>query len=210
MMRKRGMLVLAVLIGGVSLSAFGITIELEAGTVAMANVNALIDDFNEADVPELAHLNVGVGLGGAIPVYRFANFGILSVGARGTIARQSARDASIVATSLGLLARFDAAFGRWTGSGEFYAGRGQLDFAAERLAGLTGWGLGLGGSISYGFPVMKRLSATAAVGFRWHPISEMSDDSGQKYRGRGTPFVDFSGLSASIGMKWMVSERSDE
>jgi hypothetical protein len=112
------------------------------------------------------------------------------------------RDVSASAGLVGFFfgAKLDVA--RWQFSGGFGVQRGTFELPAERLLGVAGWGACLEAGARYEFAVAPKLSATLTLRGQWAPIYEMEDGAGQKYRGRGMPFVDFTGMSASMGINW--------
>jgi hypothetical protein len=184
-------------------------IGLSGHSVAMGHVNELIETFEVDAGVALSPLRVAAGIEATAPVFSLGRIGTLAAGARYLMARTASRDASAAASLLGLLVRAQFGFGNWTATLDVIGSRGTFSFAEARFVGLSGLGAGLGGSISYRLGLTDRLGITAGVAAQWMAFNEMRDSGGQKYRGRGTPFVDFSGISASIGLTWSLPERRD-
>jgi len=201
-----------VFVVGIGLTACGLSLsgDFQAALVSMEHINGVIGDLVEATDVDLQPLSVGFGFGAAVSLLELARIGTLSVGLEGLVARQVDRDASVEASSLGAFTRAELARGRFRFAIDLLLARGSLDFASARLAHLAGWSLGARACVGYTLPITKALLVGVRLGYRMSPFHEMVDRSGQTYRGRGTPFMDFSGVSASIGVEWMASERSDE
>jgi hypothetical protein len=202
MRRMKTIVTAAALLLGLSAGASGFSGEIVGLSVAMGHVNELIDGYNaDADV-ELATLRAGVGVEVAGDLAIVGSAITLGAGGRGLLARTTKRDVSLTASLVGLFARGAYAAGPWRASADVGAYFGSLSFPSARLVGLRGLGVGLAGRIGYVLPVTSALGFDIHVGLEWLPVQEMTDSAGQKYRGRGTPFMDFSGLSASIGVIW--------
>jgi len=168
----------------------------------MEHVGTLLDEASVAAGVDLAPLNVsygvrvqgGLDLEGPLPQVYGAAFG--------TAASAQTRD---VAASLGLLGvGFGAEFSRapWAAYLGLCVGRASFDLPAVRLMGLTGWAMGVELGGGYAIGLGPHLGASFRIGGQWLPVQEMTDAAGQTYRGRGMPFVDFTGLVASIGIMW--------
>jgi hypothetical protein len=176
--------------------------EFASSYCVMENPNEILTRLGSDLGIDVPGLNMGFGgrlqlgfdpQGPLAPVYiAISGFG-LSAGTR---------DVSASAGLIGFIfgAKLDVA--HWQFSGGFGAQRGTFELPAERLVGLAGWGACLEAGAGYELPLGPKLSATLTLRGQWAPIHEMADRTGQKYRGRGMPFVDFTGLSASMGINW--------
>jgi hypothetical protein len=182
-------------------------VDLAAGPLgffaSMHNANSLIGSFaadNTITIPTL-HLGWGMKMDASLfsPVQRLD----IGLGMRYLSAiTGDGREVSIEASLAGLCL--------WTGyqSGGFEfvadvgAYRGTFSFSAARYESLVGWQGGLTGSINYLAIAREHYSLKTAVSLQWLPIDEMHDTTGQRYRGRGESFLDFSGISVSILLSW--------
>lgn len=202
-MNRTGSIAIAgLLLLGLSLGASALSAELLGFSVAMGHINELVDGFNLDSEVELGALRAGAGIELAGDVATIGSAVSLGVGGRGLLSRVSERDVAATALLFGVFGRGTYALGRWFASGDLGAYLGSFSFPSARLTGLRGVGLGLGGRIGYALPFTDRLGLDIQLGLEWMPIQQMTDAAGQKYRGRGTPFMDFSGLSVSIGVIW--------
>jgi hypothetical protein len=176
--------------------------EFVSSYCVMENPNEILTRLGSDLGIDVPGLNVGFGgrlqlgfdpQGPLAPVY----FGI-----SGLAMSAGTRDVSASAGLLGLCLGAKLDLAHWQFSGGFGVQRGTFELPAERMIGLEGWGACLEAGARYGFPLGPKLSATLTLRGQWAPIYEMEDRTGQRYRGRGMPFVDFTGLSASIGINW--------
>jgi len=184
----------------------GATVAVDAEFVSsycvMENPNEILTRLGSDLGIDVPGLNMGFGgrlqlgfdpQGPLAPVYVAISGLAMSAGTRDVSA-----SAGLVGFCLG--AKLDVA--RWQVSGGFGVQRGTFELPAERLVGLEGWGACLEAGARYEFAVAPKLSATLTLRGQWAPIYEMEDRTGQKYRGRGMPYVDFTGMSASMGINW--------
>lgn len=183
---------------------------LSGFSVSMAHINSLIEEFDVDAELGLAPLRTGAGVEVSGTILPIGEIGSLGVGGRGLLAREVSRDVSINASMIALFAQGTLALGRWRASVDAGVCHGMFSFPAARVVSLSGFGVGLVGRAGYRLPVSERFALAFDLGLQWLSIPEMKDAGGQRYRGRGTPFMDFSGISASIGLTWVVSERSNE
>lgn len=190
--------------------ATGVTIGLQGFSVSMEHINDLIEDFGDDGERGLSPLRTGAGCEISGSVLPIGGIGSLGLGGRVLFARVTSGDTTVATSMLGLFARTALTLGRWIAQIDAGVYRGTYSFPAVRAVDLSGWGAGLAGTVGYALPLSERFALAFDLGLRWLPIQEMRDPAGQKYRGRGTPFMDFSGISASIGLTWMVPERRDE
>lgn len=204
-MLRRGMFagVAAVLV--LALPA-GAAVVLDAEFVSsycvMENPNEILAQLGSdlgIDVPGLhtgfgGRLQLGFDPQGLLaPVYVAISGLAMSAGTRDVSA-----SAGLVEFCFGV--KLDAA--RWQFSGGFGVQRGTFELPAGRMVGLAGWGACLEAGGRYEFALAPKLSATLTLRGQWAAIHEMEDRTGQKYRGRGMPFVDFTGMSISMGINW--------
>lgn len=190
--------------------ATDLTIGLRGFTVSMGHINGLIEEFEQDAELDLSPLLAGAGIEADVGIFAMGDRGSIGFGGRGLLVRETFRDVTITASLVGLFARAEFAFGKWMAHVDAGGHRGTYSFPAARIPGLSGWGAGLGGGVAYRLPLTERFALALDLGLAWLPVPEMSDADGQKYRGRGTPFMDFSGISASIKLTWLVPERSNE
>jgi hypothetical protein len=149
-----------------------------------------------------ASLSVGYGLrlqgaldlGGRLPQLYAAFWGT------GTSAqeREVGARVSILGVGLGAEVRRD----RWLMYAGLCGGRAAFSLPALDLVDLVGWGAGLELGGGFALAVSPKLSFVFRLGGQLLPVQEMKDARGQTYRGRGVPFVDYTGLAASIGVSW--------
>lgn len=200
----RRVLWFAVLLLCSSIMASGIplNVDVSIGYVGLGHVNGLINDFADEYGADLSEMHVGVGGGLEIGAMRVLGAGEVTFGGRGLVSQQTGRDASVSASLLGLCLGLGYDTGRLRASVDVGAYRGALTFSEARYVDLVGWGPGVAAQGEVRILSRERLSATAGLSVRWLPIYEMEDSSGQTFRGRGTPFLDFSGISVSIGLQW--------
>jgi hypothetical protein len=210
-MRKLIVVALALSVGlGLSTLAVDLTIGLGGFSVSMEHINGLIEGFEQDAELGLSPLRTGAGVEANAALLPIGGSGALGFGGRGLFVREASRGVSITASMFGLFAQGGVSLGRWLATADVGAYYGTYSFPASRVVDLGGWGIGLAGRLGYALPVSERLAIVLDLGLRWLPIQEMKDPSGQRFRGRGTPFMDFSGISASIGLAWGIPERSDE
>lgn len=184
----------------------GATVVLDAEFVSsycvMENPNEILTRLGSDLGIDVPGLNMGFGgrlqlgfdpQGPLAPVY---------VAISGLAMSAGARDVSASASLLGFCFGVKLDVTRWQFSGGFGVQRGTFVVPAERMVGLEGWGACLEAGGRYEFAVAPKLSATLTLRGQWAPIYEMENRAGQKYRGRGMPFVDFTGISASMGINW--------
>lgn len=193
-------------IGVVVLAGCGLaatwTLEALSSYSLMENTNSLLAELGAQADLEIPPLNVGYGLrlragfdlDGPIP----AVYGTLW----GEKATTGVRDISATVGFLGAGAGGSVKFRDWLVSTGLCVGAASMDIPSLRMADLSGLGFGLELSAAYAFRITSGWSATFCLGGRWLSVQEMTDAVGQKYRGRGMPFVDFTGLVASIGITW--------
>lgn len=112
--------------------------------------------------------------------------------------REFSANASLIAVALGA----ETSFSHWTVYAGLCGGRASFDLPAAGLVDLAGWGAGVEIGAGLVFVVSPHLGVAFRLGGQWLPVPEMSDARGQEYRGRGMPFVDYTGLVASIGISW--------
>jgi len=202
-MKKLCGFVLGLVVASSALLAIGAaSVELGAFTVVMKHVNELVESFEQDAGTDIGRLSVGMGVEADIDVLSIGPATSVAVGGRALFSRQASRDIEVEASLLGLYARGRLAWGRLAVAVDVGGHRGAFSFAEARLVGLSGWGGGVGARVEYGLPVLDRFEVRASVGLRWLPVYEMKDVAGQKYRGRGTAFMDFSGIVASMALNW--------
>jgi len=203
-MRKLCIVTLVVLAGCIPAftAAAGPSAGVSGFTVSMGHVNELIRSFGQDSQVEIEELRVGIGMNAAVDILSLGDMWSFAVGGKGLFARESSRDVTVSSSLIGLFARATFSLGRLQADLDLGAHRGALSFPDARLLGLSGWGAGLALRVGYGLPITDRLGVTASLGLQWLPVMEMRDGAGQKYRGRGTPFVDFSGIAGSIALNW--------
>jgi hypothetical protein len=168
----------------------------------MANVNSLVVDSPEGGSvsPDL-HLGVGgqvtaaFDLAGSMPPL-FVQFSALTMSS-------AEREAEATAGLVGIACGVEMGFGAVTAAVGASLHRGSFDFPAARQLGLSGWGAGLVANAKYSVKLSPRLEASFGLQGQWLPVTEMVDGAGQTYLGRGMPYLDFSGVSASICIGWM-------
>lgn len=201
-MRKLVVLIIFMMSWAVTSSA----LEMEGGLVGfyapMDYTNTLIDLFETDTDLVLPEIHIGWGLRGDVPLFSFLENGRLGLGGRGLAARTGARDVSVQSSLLGLYGWADYRIGNWRFAVDVGGYRGGFSFPAARYVELVGWGGGIVGNISYRAISAWNFSLGSTLSMQWLPINEMQDGSGQRYRGRGTPFLDFSGISVSIDLAW--------
>ena len=168
----------------------------------MANVNSLIDQFELFADLQLPEMHTGVGLTITAPLLSFLERGRAGVGIRGLATRMTSRDVSVRASLIGLCGMVDYRIGDWSLGIDLGAYRGGFSFLAARYVGLFGWGGGAVARVGYDYVLTSHITIDLDIALQWLPVYEMRDSDGQRYRGRGTPFLDFSGISASIGITW--------
>lgn len=176
--------------------------EFVSSYCVMENPNEILTRLGSdlgIDVPGLhtgfgGRLQLGFDPRGPLaPVYVAISGLAMSVGVRDVAA-----SAGFLGFCLG--AKLDVA--RWQFWGGFGVQHGAFELPAERMVGLGGWGACLEAGAGYDLPLGPNLSVTLTLRGQWAPVYEMEDRAGQKYRGRGVPFVDFTGMSASMGINW--------
>ena len=201
-MRKLVVLIIFMISWAVTSSA----LEVEGGLVGfyapMDYTNALIDLFETDSDLVLPEIHAGWGLRGDVPLFSFLGNGRIGLGGRGLTARVGTRDISIQASLLGFYGWADYCIGNWRFAVDVGGYRGGFSFPAARYVELVGWGGGIAGSIGYLAISAWNFSLGATLSMQWLPINEMHNGSGQRYRERGTPFLDFSGVSVSIDLGW--------
>ena len=201
------MRMLGVLIAIVIVCATGAyAVDLGGGPVgffaSMSHVNSLIDTLATDNMITLPALHVGWGMNMDVSLFSFMENMNTGLGMRYLNARTGARDVSIGASLAGLYAWTGYRMGAFHFAVDIGGYRGTFSFTAARYQNLVGWQAGATGSINYVAIATGHFSLGAAVSLQWLPIDEMHNDTGQKYRGRGAPFLDFSGISVSILLSW--------
>jgi len=187
-----------------------LAVSLSGFSVSMEHLNTLIEEFDPDTELGLSPLRTGASAEVSGTLLSLGDIGSIGLGGRGLLVREVSRDVSINASMIVLFAQGEVALGRWVAIIDAGACYGVFSFPAARLASLSGFGIGLVGRAGYRLPVSERFGLTFDLGLQWLSVPEMKDATGQRYRGRGTPFMDFSGISASIGLTWMIEERSNE
>jgi hypothetical protein len=201
-MRRLVVLAVCVVLGGVATSASDVTVALFGFASSMEHVNTLIEEYEVGVDQDLGEMHTGAGAELGMGLVSFLRTGRIGWGGRGVLARLSTRDASIRSSLIGVYVKAEQSFGRWVAGADVGAYWGAFSFPQARFVGLTGWGPGVTGSVAYRLPLLSHIAFGADVRLQWLPIVEMKDAEGQRYRGRGTPFLDFSGVSASIELTW--------
>jgi hypothetical protein len=186
-------------------NAYGV--DLAGGPIgffaSMGSANSIIDSFaadNSLTIPAL-HLGLGIDMNAS--VFSFLQDLHMGLGIRYlSTSTGDAREASIVASLAGLYFWTGYQFGAFGFIVDVGGYRGVFSFPAARYESLAGWQGGLAGSVRYLAILTNHLSLRTGVSLQWLPIDEMQDRTGQRYRERGEPFLDFSGLSVSILLSW--------
>ena len=201
-MRKLVILIIFMISWVVTSSALGVEGGLVGFYSPMDHTNTLIDLLEtDADLV-LPEIHTGWGLKGGVPLFSFLANARMGLGGRGLAARAATRDVSIQASLLGFYGWADYRIGNWRFAVDIGGYRGGFSFPAARYVELVGWGGGIAGSVSYMIIAAWNFSLGSTLSMQWLPINEMHDGSGQRYRERGTPFLDFSGISVSIDLGW--------
>ncbi|MCX6094879.1 MAG: hypothetical protein NTY63_08690 [Candidatus Bipolaricaulota bacterium] len=202
MVRQWGIALCLMMAVGIPVVAFEMEGGLSAFYAPFAYANGLLAAYEEEAGATIPDLGLGIGGDFRMPIASFSDRLRGGVGGRVLGARVSERETDAAASLVGGYAWCEYRLGSWRFQTDLGVYRGTFDFAEARYAGLGGWGLGVAGRAGYRVPLGKRLSLGVAAGLEWLPVWEMTDASGQTYRGRGTPFVDFSGVSVSIELSW--------
>lgn len=201
-MRKLVILIVFMISWAVPSSA----LEVEGGLVGfyarMDHTNDLIDLFEVDGDLVLPEIHTGWGVRGDVPLFSFLGTGRIGLGGKGLAARAATRDISIQASLLGFYGWADYRIGNWRFAVDVGGYRGGFSFPAARYVELVGWGGGIAGSVSYMAISAWNFSLGSTLSMQWLPINEMHDVAGQRYRERGAPFLDFSGISVSIDLGW--------
>lgn len=205
-MRKLGILIILMVCWASTASALEVGGGLAGFFARMDYLNTLIDLFETDNDLVLPEIHTGWGLKMDIPLFSFIESGWIGLGGRGLVARATTRDISIQDSLLGLYAWGNYRIGSWRLAVDVGGYRGGFSFPAARYVELVGWGGGITGSISYTAICVWGFSLGSTLSLQWLPIYEMHDGVGQRYRGRGTPFLDFSGVSVSIDLIWSSQE----
>ena len=188
-----------------ALAVSAAALEVEVGGLALvgpfANTNALLEQFEAEAGEALPELSFAGGCDLRLPLLRLSDRSRAGAGVRILGAGISKRDTNVAAMSIGAYAWGDYRFGPWNARADLGLCRGSFNFAAGRYVGLSGWGFGAAGEVVYWLPIGRFFAVGAAIGVQWLPIPQMADSGGRIYRGRGTPFVDFSGISFSIRVR---------
>lgn len=201
-MRKLGVLIAIVVVLAVSAYAVDLGGGLVGFFASMVYPNSLIDTFATDNVLTIPGLHVGWGMNMNVSLFSFMENIDMGLGIRYLNARTGARDVSVGASLAGMYAWGGYRIGRWQLAIDAGGYRGSFSFAAARYQNLVGWNGGVTGSVSYFAIATGTFSLGSAVSLQWLPIGEMHDTTGQRYRGRGAPFLDFSGVSVSILFSW--------
>lgn len=185
-------------------TGFGIEVNLGilGGYGVFSNVNELVAIFENDNDLVLPDLHSVWGLKCDIPVLSPAESTRMGVGIMGLGARASSRDLVIASSLLGLNSWVDYQIGQLSAGIGIGACRGTFSFPEARLVDLSGWGVGIMGHVGHRGIEFGPFSLGATLLLQWLPIQEMSDGGGQRYRGRGTAFLDFSGIAVSIDLGW--------
>jgi len=179
-----------------------VTLGILGGYGAFGNVNELVATFEEDNGLTLPDLHSVWGLKCDVPLWSPAENARVGVGLMGLSAMASSRDLVIESALFGFNGWADYQLGQFSAGIDIGACRGSLSFPEARLVGLAGWGLGMTGRVSYKGIALGPFTIGTTLSLHWLPIQEMQDDGGQKYRGRGTAFLDFSGIAVSIDLGW--------
>ena len=200
---KQAFVVVGMLLVALSFPTCGVGLggSVWVGTVTMEAVNAIIESYNAANGADVPALDRAFG-GEAEASLAVGFFAIPYVGLRGAgVSAQTARE-RVSASILGPYAGLAAELGRAWMSLDVGAYRGAFSFPAARYDGLEGWGIGVVGRAGYALPISSVLAAYASVSATWLPVSELRDAEGAVYGARTGAFLDFSGFSLSLGMRW--------
>jgi len=197
-----GLLVMVVLLWAVGAAALPVRIECTLSYAGFGHVNGLIEEFAELNGSELSTLHVALGGGVSVGSITVLGPGSIVAGLRGGFAARSWREAEVSASVLGVCAGYEYVTGRFAGILDVGIYRGSFDFSEARYVRLAGWGPGIRVAADYKVLSRESLDLYIAASVQWLPVQAMSDPSGQTFRGRGTPFLDFSGISLSMGVEW--------
>ncbi|MCK5827881.1 hypothetical protein KAH43_05080, partial [Candidatus Bipolaricaulota bacterium] len=184
----------------------GLGIEVNLGVIggygAFGHVNELVVAFEADNNLSIPELHTEWGLRCDIPVWSPTESARVGLGIMGLGARTSSRDLVISSSLIGLNGSVDYQIGQLIAGIDLGAYRGTFSFPAGRIDDLSGWGVGIMGRVGYKGFTVGPFSLGATLSLQWLPIQEMTDASGQRYRGRGTAFLDFSGIAVSIDLGW--------
>ena len=186
-----------------SARAVGVEGDLLVSAIAMNHVNRLIAQFDESTSSGLGELNLAWG--GEIWASFPELLGVVPhLGVRGLIAATQEDRAFVHSSLIGLCAGGLVSLGSWDLLAHVGAYRAVFSFPSARYKDLTGWGIGLTGKVGYAVRLTSRLSLSIRLTADWLPVTKMADGLGRTYKGRGDPFLDFSGVGASIGLGWVT------
>jgi len=202
MTRTTVAVLIAMLCAGLSAMAVDIRGDLFSVYSPLNNVNAVIEQYELSGQGALSEMHVGTGGSLVASLRPVFGSGMIYVGGRTAFYSVMERDAEIRASFAGGIAGVAYELGRWCAAFDLGIYRGKFQFERARYPACSGWSGGAMGCIGYGVAITSSISAGASVLVNWIPFQRMTDGQGQTYRGRGTPFVDFRGVGASIHLVW--------
>jgi len=202
-MRRCLAILAACTLASFAVGAFSLNVELGIGGAAMTYVNGLIGEHEALTHEGLRDL--GPALTGRIgAVLNPITSGIRpEIGLELATTSVRARDTTVNAAIVGGYAGLAYSIGGGHVSAAIDGYRGSFSFPAARYVDLAGWGVGVHGGVGYGIQLAgERLVLRLSLVAQWMPVWNLSDTEGLEYRGRGQPFLDFSGIGVSLGVEW--------
>jgi len=170
-------------------------------TVGMGQVNALIDQYNEANQAQVGRISFAWG--GEIGVSMWRVMGVYpSAGLRLLFASSTAQREKVTAASSGVYTGGAIRLGPFSAAADFGIYRATFSFPAARYDRLVGWGMGMSGEVDYTLSLGSSLQVSFGIRLQWEPIRRLRDREGGVYESRTGAFLDFSGIGAVFGISW--------
>ena len=184
--------------------ALEISSEVGFSTARMEAINQQIQvyAYDHHELISGIHSALSLKLG---TTFRFSILGIKPcIYGYGLFASSKSGGGPIKTTALGLAAGGRYTIGPWNVITDLGIYRGAFSFLRAGYDGLSGWGLGINGTLEYKFRLTTRISVAMSLTLRWLTIGQMSDRFGTPYVDRGGPFFDFSGVGAGVSFNWIA------
>jgi len=207
-MRRFGVLGILLIVVACPTAAVSVGGSLLAIASSMSYVNEIIGTYEDSAGVEVGSLHTGLGACidvGLVDVIGAID-GVLAIRSGSVSIHDETREENveIEAGFLGVAVGASTEWGPVEVTADAGIYRGTFEFAAVRYVGLTGWAPGASIGVQYTLALSRQLSAGVGAQLQWVAFYQMKDSSGQTFRARGTPFVDFTGLCVSIGLEWTL------
>ena len=200
MRRVPAVLGLLMILTALTASGVGVGLDVGLSTIAMREINATIDLYNDTNAASLSALSSAFDLSAyaTLPVWRL----IAETGVRMQFAGTGTDREAVRTTAIGGFGGAKLALGSFEFGADMVVSRASYDFPAAGYESMSGWGFGLGASAGYAFDLFGWLRISIAGHAQWLPIMSLRDAEGGVYQARDGAYLSFSGFGIEIGVLW--------